>query len=100
MPPPSVPGSPLTSDEAIDLYFLDHRAKLIDIAAFLDRVDRAHKGDGSDDFRMRAFQEAIAVLADGKPDRARRVLEVFSDPTTDPIDKAPMKGATGAYTPR
>ena len=39
----------------LDLYFLGARARLIDIAAFMDRVDRA---DGKADFRYDAFREA------------------------------------------
>ena len=35
------PGScPMSRSAVIDAYFLEHRAKLIDLAAFLDRVDR------------------------------------------------------------
>lgn len=82
----------------IDEYFLDHRAKLLDIAAFLDRVDRA-ADDGADDFRMRAFRNALAILDDGSTDRARRVLESMSDPTTELIDVAPGKGACGTPPP-
>ncbi len=29
----------LSPDEVVDQYFLEHRAKLLDLAAFLDRVD-------------------------------------------------------------
>jgi hypothetical protein len=36
------------------------------------------------------------MLTDGKPERARRVLELLSDHSAEPIAKAPMKGATGA----
>ena len=79
-----------------DLYFMEHRAKLIDVAAFLDRVDRA---EGEDDFRVTALREAVALLNDGKPERARRVLEHFSDMTDMPIEKAPGKGADGAVDP-
>ena len=43
------------------------------------------------------MQRALALLIDEKGDRAKRVLELFSDPTDTPIDKAPMKGADGAY---
>ena len=32
---------PASRSKVVDLYFLEHRAKLIDIASFLDRVDRA-----------------------------------------------------------
>jgi len=85
---------PLNPGEVVDRYFLEHRAKLIDLAAFLDRVDRA---GGFDDHRMKALGEAMAVLTDGKPERARRVLGVLSDPTDEVIDNAGAKGATGAY---
>ncbi len=82
--------------EVVDRYFLEHRAKLIDIAAFLDRVDRAGGADGG--FRMDQFKRALGLLTDGQADRARRVLETFSDPTTDPIPSAAgMKGASGAW---
>lgn len=86
----------MTRTQVADRYFLEHRAKLLDIAAFLDRLDRA-AGDGPDDFRVAALRRAIAILDDGRGERARRVLELLSDPTTEPIEKAPGKGASGAY---
>jgi hypothetical protein len=90
--------APADAAKLIDLYFMEHRAKLIDIAAFLDRLDRAADGSGAaqNDFRVKAFHEAVASLTDG-PGRAARVLDIMSDPTETPIDKAPMKGALGAY---
>lgn len=89
---------PASRDKVVDLYFLEHRAKLIDIAAFLDRVDRAPaRGADETDFRVEAFRKALAILSDGGPDRARRVLEALSDHSTDPIESAAdMKGAFGA----
>lgn len=88
---------PLDRTATVNRYFLEHRAKLIDLAAFLDRVERATPAGEPDDFRMRALREAIAILLDGRPDRARRVLESLSDPSSEPIAKAPMKGALGAF---
>lgn len=89
---------PLSRSEVIDTYFMEHRAKMIDIAAFLDRVDRAQPGgEDSEDFRMKAFRECLHLLTDGRPHRARRVLDLLSDPTTEPIPKATTQGATGAY---
>ncbi|MFO0827511.1 MAG: hypothetical protein U0572_05115 [Phycisphaerales bacterium] len=90
---------PIDRAAVIDRYFMEHRAKVIDVAAFLDRIDRAAPRDGAvpRDFRHEALLGAIAILLDGKPDRARRVLESFSDPTAEPIAAAPMKGALGAY---
>ena len=84
----------MTRQQLLDLYFMDARSKLIDIAAFLDRVDR---GEGEPDFRLAAFRQALEELHGGKPERARRVLMSLSDPTTEPIAAAPGKGAVGAW---
>ncbi len=87
---------PMSRRAAIDLYFLEHRAKLIDLAAFLDRVERCAADGPDQDFRLAAFDRALAVLIDGQPDRARRVQLVFSDTSTEPIAQAGTKGAFGA----
>ena len=84
----------MTRNELLDLYFMDSRAKLIDLAAFLDRVDG---GTGDADFRLAAFREALKELAGDRPERAKAVLLSFSDPTTEPIAKSPGKGAVGAW---
>lgn len=89
---------PIDSAEVIRKYFLEHRAKIIDIAAFLDRVDRAD-GDGASDYRIQAMREAIRIAGDLQPERARRILELLSDPSVEPIEQAPMKGAMGAHDP-
>jgi hypothetical protein len=91
---------PLARSQVVDRYFLEHRAKLIDIAAFLDRVERADPCGEGEDFRMTAFREALQILFSGEPARARRVLERLSDPTSEPIAKAGVKGASGAYNPK
>ncbi len=92
------PTCPAPRSRVIELYFMEHRAKLIDIAAFLDRLDRAENdGGGGDDFRVAAFRRAVAILLEAEPGRGRRVLELFSDPTSDPIPAAGVKGATGAW---
>jgi len=86
-----------TRQEVLDLYFLEARHKLIEIAAFLDRVQRA---TGATDFRLRAFHEALGEMVRAKRDRARRVLLAFSDPTTQPIPAATTKSACGAWSGR
>ncbi|MDD5349386.1 MAG: hypothetical protein PHQ12_04165 [Chthoniobacteraceae bacterium] len=82
--------------QVLDLYFVDARSKLIDIAAFLDRAERA---EGADDYRLRAFREALSALAaqGGGANRAERVLLAFSDPTSAPVEQADGKAATGAW---
>jgi hypothetical protein len=84
----------MTKQEVLDLYFLEARAKLIDVGAFLDRVERAA---GAEDFRLRAFRQALSELSAAQPDKARRLLLAFSDPTTEPIPAATTKAAAGAY---
>lgn len=91
---PPVTHPPMTRQQVLDLYFMDARCKLIELAAFLDRVDR---GTGDADFRLAAFRDAMRHLADGDARRAETVLLAFSDPTTEPIAKAPGKGAVGAW---
>ncbi len=78
----------------VDLGFMDSRSKLIDLAAFLDRVQRAGQ---EGDFRVQALKSAIQLLSLNEPKRAQEVLLSFSDPSTQPIDKATMQGAIGAF---
>jgi len=80
----------------LDLYFVDARARLIDIAAFLDRLER---GDEPGDFREEAFMDALKELEKPGADRARRVLLAFSDPTTAPAIAAGTQTACGAHPP-
>lgn len=84
----------MTRQEILDLYFMDARGKLIELAAFLDRVDRA-KGEA--DFRLAAFRAAMKELEGDKPGRSERVLLALSDPTRDPIPAADTKAACGAF---
>lgn len=86
--------TPLTRQQVLDQYFMDARCKLIELAAFLDRVDR---GAGAADFRLDAFRAAMGHLAAGDPRRAESVLRAFSDPTDEPVSQAPGKGAVGAW---
>lgn len=88
---------PASRSKVVDLYFLEHRAKLLDLAAFLDRYDRAADDqNGCTDFRIAALCEAVKILLDDQPGRAKRVQELFSDMTDQPIPNAPMQGALGA----
>ena len=104
----------MTQQQVLDLYFLDARHKLIEVAAFLDRVERAvgrpagradlpvsqvarRRVPTGEDFRLKAFHAALGKLRGKQKEKARRVLLAFSDPTTKPVAKAPGKGACGAW---
>lgn len=85
----------MTRQEILDLYFMEARAKLIDIAAFLDRVDRS---EGEADFRLAGFRRALKELGGDSSQRARNVLLALSDPTPEPIPTATTKAASGAWS--
>ena len=89
-------GSPLTAKEVVDEYFIENRTRLLEIAAFLDRVDRADPAYAAADFRMQAFIEALAAVAQG-PDRLVRIQQLLSDPTIEPLGALDRKSAFGAY---
>lgn len=99
----------------MELYFIEHRGKVLELAAFLDRIDRIDRigkndraddtdalarsrASGQGDARLTALRHAVAILIDGGTDRTRRVLELWSDPSTEPIASASVKGAVGVWT--
>lgn len=91
---------PQNREQVINTYFMEHRAKLLDVAAFLDRLDRARPTSDTVDFREAALRNAVQILIDGQPQRAKRVLDLLSDSTTDiPQSAHGMKGALGAVRP-
>jgi len=90
------PGCPLTGSQIVDEYFIENRTRLLEIAAFLDRLDRVDRQWAEKDFRMQVFRDAVDAL--GTPgDRLNRIQMLLSDPTTDPLDRLDRKSALGAY---
>jgi hypothetical protein len=102
---PAVIASPKTGRQLVDEYFIENRTRLLEIAAFLDRLDRADGTLAERDFRVRAFRESLAVLADtsgsdasaSDQTRVERVQMILSDPTTEPLERLDQKSARGAY---
>lgn len=89
-------ASTKTGSQLVDEYFIENRTRLLDIAAFLDRLDRA--GDPADaDFRVRAFREALRVVCKESAPRVERIQMIFSDPTTEPLPGLDQKSARGAF---
>ncbi len=88
---------PLTQRQLIDEYFMEHRVQVLELAAFLDRLERARELDAQDDFRLRAIRRALTVVAGEDGARVERVQMAFSDPRTDLLPALDQKAAKGAY---
>ena len=69
--------TPLTSKTALDSFFFEARAKILDLAAILDRIQRG-EGAVGDDARLAKLRQALEVLHDESPARAERVQQIFS----------------------
>ena len=70
---------PLKTEQALDQEILVLRAKILEIAAALDRLDRG-EGDVSADARMNLLHRAFTELSSEKQGRAERVQLLFSLP--------------------
>ena len=92
------PGTcPLTQRQLIEEYFIEHRTKILDIAAYLDRLDRAREADAQDDFRLTAFRRALEVLSAPTRGRMQQIQMILTDPRTDLLDHLDRKSAFGAF---
>ncbi|MBN2475364.1 MAG: hypothetical protein JXB62_12200 [Pirellulales bacterium] len=69
---------PLAATEVLDREFLTVREKLLDLAATLDRIDRAE--GVVDDDRMEKIRQSLQLLIGDGPDRAQRLQRLFSLP--------------------
>lgn len=72
-------SSSRTVREVFDQEFLPVRAKLLEVAASLDRIDRAD-GSLANDPRRTQVQAAIQVLLRPEDDRAEQLQLIFSRP--------------------
>jgi hypothetical protein len=70
---------PLDAPEVLNREFLEIRARLLHVAASLDRLDRA-EGSVLGDARLDKIRQALNILADGEPDRAEKIQLLFSRP--------------------
>lgn len=94
------PGTcPMTQRELVDEYFMEHRTKILDLAAFLDRLERARERDAGDDFRLMAVRRALEVLAGDGSARVERIQMVLSDQRSELLARLDQKAAKGAYDP-
>ena len=81
------------ASEVLDREFLAIRSKLLDIAAALDRIDRA-EGSAQDDSRMGQIRRGVEVTASAAPNRAEQLQMLFSLPF-DPQWRQEQDGGKG-----
>jgi len=71
-----------TGCQVLDQEYLPVRAKLLEIAATLDRIDRAG-GTSDEDIRVALIRQSIATLLRPDDDRAEQIQLLFSLPYDD-----------------
>ena len=69
----------MNAEQILDREFLEIRAKILEVAAALDRLERAD-GDISNDPRMKLISDGIKLIADTHTDaaRAEKIQLLFS----------------------
>lgn len=71
--------TPVPAAKALDVYFLEARSRLLDLAGILDRIGRGDAATGvDDDSRLVKLREGLRVLADRSGGRAERIQKIFS----------------------
>lgn len=74
-----------TALQVLDREYLEARCALLELAAALDRIDRAHDHEGGtgdfNDSRLELLNQAIRTLSEEShiPNRSERLLLLFSD---------------------
>jgi hypothetical protein len=91
--------TPMPAAQVLDNYFLEARARLLDLAAILDRIHRGANAEKLDDVRLNRIDTAIKLLMEKQPNRAELVQEAFSlayDPNWKlPAPKSPPVATGG-----
>jgi hypothetical protein len=67
----------LSAAEILNREFLEIRCKILDLAAALDRLERA-EGSVADDPRLLRLREALTAVQSESEDRAEQVQMIFS----------------------
>jgi hypothetical protein len=68
---------PLDAPQVLDREFLEVRARLLQIAAALDRLERA-EGSVEGDPRLARIRQSLEILAGDDADRAEKIQLLFS----------------------
>ena len=71
--------NPMSHQQVLDRYFLEMRCKVLDVAAALDRLNRASGAESPPaDRRLEQLDKAIGVLGRADSGRAETIQQIFS----------------------
>lgn len=71
--------STMSPSVVLDRYFQETRCKIIEIAATLDRLDRATGGEATlSDRRLEQIRDSLRILSEESADRATKCQMAFS----------------------
>lgn len=79
-------ATPMPAQAVLDREFLELRARLLELAATFDRLERGG-GAPADDSRMKLIRQGLKVLLDETGDRAEQIQLIFSRPYDDDWQK-------------
>jgi hypothetical protein len=79
-------ATPMAAQAVLDREFLEIRAKLLELAASFDRLERGGAAP-ADDSRMKLIRQGLKVLLDETGDRAEQIQLIFSRPYDDDWQK-------------
>jgi hypothetical protein len=82
----SMLATPMAAQAVLDREFLEVRAKLLEVAATFDRLDRGG-GASAEDRRIQLIRQGLKVLLDETGDRAEQIQLIFSRPYEDDWQK-------------
>ena len=70
-----------TGQDYLDSQFLEMRARILSLAADLDRIERAEGGSTliESDVRIQKLRRALKIALDERTNRAEQVQVLFSD---------------------
>ena len=88
-----------TAVQLLEQDFIECRARLLDLAAFFDRIDRyAEPDQAKNDFRYVAVSEMLRIIASSSPGRTSAILTLLSDLSSEPLVDGTFSGkAIGAW---
>lgn len=82
-----------SKEAVLDADFASARASILEVAAFIDRVER---GEGKADYRYEAIKKILPLLLTEGSNHARDILETLSYTDEEVPETVKIKAASGA----